>query len=118
MKHVVAFVSACSLLTGCVGENLGVGEWRSYDIINGNLCFTVDKSDVLSRYSISSLQGDDFKDLATADYEHLIYPDTCIKVPLTRGYIYQTSYTLNNKVYRYGFFIDNNGLFIELGCGK
>ncbi|AIR62922.1 hypothetical protein F3J34_23395 [Klebsiella sp. Ap-873] len=118
MKYFAAFIPVCILLVGCVGENIGVGEWRSYDIINGNLCFTVDKSDVLSRYSISSIQDGYDKDLATVEFKHLIYPDTCIKVPLTRGYIYQTSYTLNNKVYRYGFFIDNNGLFIELGGGK
>lgn len=118
MRCLQALLVACFLLVGCPGENVGVGAWRSYDIINGRLCFTVDKSDVLSRYSVSSMQGEEYRDLATAEFQNLTYPNTCIKIPLTHGYIYQTSYTLNDKVFRYNFFIDNNGLILSTKAGE
>ncbi|MGU3525141.1 putative T6SS immunity periplasmic lipoprotein [Enterobacteriaceae bacterium C23F] len=117
MKRIL-LVFTLTLLTGCPGENGGVGSWRSYAIINDTLCFSVDKKDTLSRYSVHSMQGEDYKTIAEKDYAVLHYPDSCIRATLTKGYVYETSYTLNGKNYRYNFFIDDNDqLFSTSGGG-
>ncbi|MGU3525143.1 putative T6SS immunity periplasmic lipoprotein [Enterobacteriaceae bacterium C23F] len=96
------------LLSGCwMGDR--AASRRSYPILNDSLCFTVNKADVLSRYSVYSDQQGEYKTLASISRVALSYPDTCVKVPLTPGYIYATSYTLNGEHYQYAFFIDNNG---------
>nr|WP_159465855.1 putative T6SS immunity periplasmic lipoprotein [Scandinavium goeteborgense] len=107
-----------AILTGCPGENVGVGSWRSYNIFDNTICFTVDKSDVLSRYNVSSMQGDTYKTLAVAERVALSYPDTCIKVSLSPGYVYASSYSLNGEKYRYNFFIDNNGQVLSTRAGE
>lgn len=85
--------------------------------MNNSLCFSVNKSEVLSRYGVYSQQGEDYKILAEATRVALSYPETCVKVSLTSGYIYATSYTLNGKNYRYNFFIDNNGKILSTQTG-
>lgn len=117
MKRYVAFALVLTTLVGC-GAGDRVPDWRSYSIINNTLCFSVDKSDVLSRYVISSTQEINGKALASEDRVSLSWPDTCVKVPLTNGYIYQTAYTLNGVPYRYNFFIDNNGRIVSTRAGE
>ncbi|SMG25563.1 putative T6SS immunity periplasmic lipoprotein [Cedecea sp. NFIX57] len=115
MNHLFKLTLLCTALSGCVGENLGVGEWKSIYIDGPQICFTVDKSDVLTRYVLSSTQGGEYKVLAVTDHDSLSYPDTCINIELTPGYIYQASYTMNKVNYRYSFFIDNDRHITELG---
>lgn len=118
MKRLIVLISLCPLLSGCVGESVGVGEWRSLYIHGNRVCFTVDKSDVLTRYALTSTQGGEYKELAVTDHTALSYPDTCINIELTPGYIYQASYTMNGSNFQYSFFIDNDGKLTELGSGK
>lgn len=91
--------------------------WRSFPIMNNLLCFSVNKSDVLSRYGVYSEQGSVYKILAERSRVTLSYPESCLKVPLTPGYIYATSYTLNGENYRYNFFIDKNGKILSTTTG-
>lgn len=63
MNHLFKLTLLCTALSGCVGENLGVGEWKSIYIDGPQICFTVDKSDVLTRYVLSSTQGGNTKSL-------------------------------------------------------
>ncbi|WP_336707524.1 MULTISPECIES: putative T6SS immunity periplasmic lipoprotein [unclassified Cedecea] len=118
MNRLFKLIFLCTALSGCVGEGLGVGDWKSLYIDGNHICFTVDKSDVLTRYVLSSTQGGEYKVLAVTDLDNLSYPNTCINIELTPGYIYQASYTMNKANYRYSFFIDNDRQIIELGCGK
>jgi hypothetical protein len=118
MKKFVALLALIFLLTACPGENLGIGSWRNISVDHRRICFSVDKADVLSRYVLSSTQGGDYKELATAEFAHLSYPDTCINVQLKPGYTYQASYTMNNSNYRYSFFIDNDWNIIRLAKGS
>lgn len=117
MKRLI-LISLCAVLSGCVGENLGAGEWRSIYIDGPRVCFTVNKNDVLTRYVLSSTQDDGYKELAVADNKTLTYPDTCLNVDMKRGYVYQASYTLNKINYQYSFFIDNTGQLTELAGDK
>ncbi|WP_370527967.1 putative T6SS immunity periplasmic lipoprotein [Atlantibacter sp. RC6] len=105
------------VLTGCgAGDRLPA--WRSFPILNDLLCFSVNKSDVLSRYGVYSEQGSDYKTLAEKSRVTLSYPESCVKLPLTPGYIYATSYTLNGENYRYNFFIDKNGQVLSTQAGE
>lgn len=86
--------------------------------MDNSLCFSVNKSDVLTRYGVYSQQGDKYRTLAETSSVSLSYPDSCVKVALSPGYIYATSYTLNGENYRYHFFIDNNGQIVNTTAGE
>ncbi len=116
MKRYILFVPVSLILAGC-GAGDRAAPWRSFPIVNDSLCFSVNKSEVLSRYGVYSQQGEDYKTLAETTRVALSYPETCIKASLTPGYIYATSYTLNGKNYRYNFFIDNNGKILSTQTG-
>ena len=116
MKRLL-LIPVLSTLAGC-GAGDRVPPWRSFPIIDDLLCFSVNKSDVLSRYGIYSEQGRDYKILAERSRVTLSYPESCLKVPLTPGYIYATSYTLNGENYRYNFFIDKNGKILSTKAGE
>ncbi|MFH7826318.1 putative T6SS immunity periplasmic lipoprotein [Kluyvera chengduensis] len=111
MKHYF-LIPALFALAGC-GAGDSVPPWRSFPIINNSLCFSVNKSDVLSRYGVYSEQGNEYKTLAENSHVALSYPETCLKIPITPGYIYAASYTLNGTNYRYNFFIDRNGQILS-----
>jgi hypothetical protein len=94
-------------LAGC-GAGDRAAPWRLILVNKDRVCFSVDKSDVLSRYHISSVQDGAYKTFATNEHVILSYPNSCLNLSLTPGYTYGVSYTLNNKNYRYVFFIDND----------
>lgn len=107
MNRLFHFLLLIFTLTGC-GAGDRAAPWRSIQVGKDHVCFSVNKSDVLSRYSISSVQDGAYKELATNEYVALSYPDSCLYLSLTPGYLYGVSYTLNHKNYRYVFFIDND----------
>lgn len=112
MKQYFLFIPVLINLAGCgVGDR--VAPWRSFPIMNNSLCFSVNNSEVLSRYGVYSQQGEEYKTLVETTDVALSYPETCVKVLLKPGYIYATSYTLDGKNYRYNFFIDNNGKILS-----
>lgn len=110
MNKLLLVISLCSLLTGCPGggrEGKEIGEFKPFYVDKGRICFSLDKSDVLSRYSLYS-NYDGEKRLAVYEGLKFSYPDTCINVILDTGYRYSSSYKLNGVNYHYEFFIDNN----------
>ena len=111
MKNLFVLIFLCTLLTGCPGgnrEGKEIGDYKPFYVTRGNICFSVNKNDVLSRYTLYSNQGGE-KRLVVNDRVKLSYPDTCINVDLNMGYQYSSSYNLNGINYHYDFFIDNNG---------
>ena len=103
------------ILAGCPGgERLGSGEWKSIYIDGDNVCFTVKKEEVLTRYSLAT-NGKDYKRLIVDEHVSLSYPNTCFTVHLEKGIMYAASYALNNKNYTYSFIIDNDGRVLDLG---
>lgn len=96
------------LLSGCPGGP--PASTPQATIINGeNVCFTVNKKDVLNYYTIDSTRGNEYKVIDSKERINLSYPDTCIKVKWDYGYSYYIHYGLNGKKYVHGFFIDNSG---------
>ncbi|MGK3144075.1 putative T6SS immunity periplasmic lipoprotein [Pantoea sp. C2G6] len=95
------------ILMGC-----GVGDraapWRAIHITKNRVCFSMDKTDSLSRFSISSVQNGVYKEFSEDKDVTFSYPDSCRNLSLIPGYTYGVSYTLNNKNYRYVFFIDTD----------
>lgn len=115
MKKLITLFPFVFLLTGCPGENLGVGSWRNIIINGSQFCFSMNKTDVLNDFNISSRQGEEVKIFAYRYSEKLYYPDTCINIDLPPGYAYGVSYTLNGESYRYTFVKDNDGVITSLG---
>lgn len=108
MKRYLLFIFIVNTLSGCgIGDR--VASWRPILVENNRVCYSVDNADVLSRFVITSIQGDDYRTFTTNAGTSLHYPETCLALALPRGYTYATSYTLNGENYRYNFFIDNNG---------
>lgn len=93
-------------VAGC-GVRDRAAPWRAIFVDKEHVCFSMDKKDVLSRYNISSTQDGIYKEFAVKEHVSFSYPDSCINLTLTPGYTYGVSYTLNNKNYRYVFFVDN-----------
>ncbi|MDY0973060.1 putative T6SS immunity periplasmic lipoprotein [Siccibacter turicensis] len=105
------------MLTGCPGkgrEGAESGSRRAVYIDNSRLCFSVDKNEVLSRYVLST-NAQQYNELLSGDFAHLIYPETCFTVTLEAGISYGTSYTINGKHYYYTFIIDKAGNVLDLG---
>lgn len=108
MKHYMAFLPLFTTLAGC-GAGDRVAPWRAIVVDKRHVCFSVDNTDVLSRYHISSMQEGKFKTFASEEPVALSFPDSCLNLTLNPGYTYGVSYTLNGSNYRYVFFIDNDG---------
>jgi hypothetical protein len=112
-EKIILAIPLCGLLTGCPGgnrEGKEIGEFKPFHVDKGRVCFSVDKRDVLNRYSLYS-NYDGEKRLAVNEGLKLSYPDTCINVILDTDYRYSSSYNLNGINYHYEFFIDNNWNF-------
>lgn len=114
MKKIILTFPLISLLIGCPGGPRAP-EPRATFINGERLCFSIDKKDVLSYYTISSSESSDHEKLRWEEGLHRSYPDTCIKMKFKFGYIYYINYGLNNRDYEHDFFIDNNGYLIHLG---
>lgn len=105
-------------ISGCPGgaDRLAFGEWRWVSVDSERVCFSVDKKDVLNYYSISSNKDNKINFTSDSGYKkiYVSYPDTCINVKLEKGYQYYSNFTLNDKNFRYNFFIDNNWNIVSL----
>jgi len=109
MKRLLLIVPVVVMLSGCPGRgNMVEIRWVSVD--SERVCFSVDKNDVLTTYYLSSNEDGEKEIMASDSREpvSLSYPNTCFNIALKKGYQYGVYYTLNNKPYRYDFFIDNN----------
>lgn len=114
MKKTV-FLPAVLALTGCPGgEQLSAGEWRSIYIEGENVCFTVKREEVLTRYSLA-INNKNYKVLIGEEGVNLTYPKTCFKAQLNRGVLYSATYAISDKNYTYSFIIDNQGHLLDLG---
>lgn len=104
------------MLTGCPGGN-PASHPRTVFIYGENLCFSVNKKDVLNYYTIDSSRGKDITTIASSLSKKikLSYPDNCIKVNWEYGYSYVVYYGLNGNKYVHEFFIDNDGQLTTLG---
>lgn len=107
MKRL-SFLPLLLLLVGCLGGN-PAAEHRSVFMQRNVICFSVNKSDVLNYYRISSVQDGKYHIITADEQLNLTYPDTCFKVKLTKGYKYNVAYGLNGIKYSDYFFIDNDG---------
>ncbi|QUG73686.1 hypothetical protein GKQ23_01175 (plasmid) [Erwinia sp. E602] len=100
------------LLTGCPGEGdrLIYNHWRSIYLSPEKVCFSVDKKDVLKKYSLEYIKKISSESVLESGYGNpgLSYPETCFDIKLKTGYKYYAYYILNDTKYRYVFFIDNN----------
>ncbi|WP_336209755.1 putative T6SS immunity periplasmic lipoprotein [Enterobacter sp. P82] len=108
MKKLLIFPIAF-LLSGCPGGGVPIAEHRSVFIQGDTICFTVNKTDVLERYSIYYWPKKKYTVIKSDNNISLSYPNTCFNVNLKNGYKYNISYSLNGKSYSYQFFIDNDG---------
>lgn len=97
------------LLSGCPGGGVPVPEHRSVFMQGNTICFTVNKTDILERYSIYYSPEKKYTVIKADNYISLSYPNTCFNVNLKKGYKYNISYSLNGKSYSDQFFIDNDG---------
>ena len=110
MKRITGLLIACFLLFGCLPSR-GLkpsSEWRNIQVEQHQICFTIDKKDVVSFYNLSSTHNGEYKELAVKERVKLSYPQTCIGQTLTPYNIYAVDYTLNGINYRYVFFIDKD----------
>lgn len=109
MKRVLLIVPVVIMLSGCPGKG-NIVEKRGISVDHAHVCYSIDMNDVLTTYYLSSNEGGE-KEIMASDSRKpvsLSYPDTCFNIALKKGYQYGAYYTLNNKPYRYDFFIDNN----------
>lgn len=109
------FLPIVLTLTGCPGgERLGAGEWKPIYIYGENVCFTVKREEVLTRYSLA-INNKNYKVITGGEGVSLTYPKTCFTVQLSKGVAYSATYALSNKNYTYSFIIDNEGNVLGLG---
>lgn len=109
MKRLMLVILTVVILSGCPGRG-NIVEKRGISVDTERVCFSLDKNDVLTTYYLSSNE-DGEKEIIASDSRKpisLSYPNTCFNITLKKGYQYGAYYTLNNKPYRYDFFIDNN----------
>lgn len=97
------------LLSGCPGGGVPIAEHRSVFREGDTICFTVNRTDVLDRYSVYYWPDRKYTVIKADDRVSLSYPDTCFKVKLHNGYQYNIAYSLNGKNYSDSFFIDKDG---------
>ncbi len=114
------------ILMGCVetcscngNHGIDIGKWRTVSVDSQRVCYSFDKSDVLSDYHIGLNESG--KDTVLTDsgyyHVHLSYPHTCININLKPGNQYYTVYKLNGVKYRYEFIIDNTWNVLSLKQG-
>ncbi|MDK4745090.1 hypothetical protein QOY93_06880 [Leclercia adecarboxylata] len=97
------------ILTGCPGGGKPAPMHRSVFIQDNTICFTINKNDILERYSIYYWPDKKYTVVKANDKISLSYPDTCVSVKLPKGYNYNIAYSLNGISYSDSFFIDNDG---------
>ncbi|GJL37525.1 hypothetical protein PUATCC27989T_05323 [Phytobacter ursingii] len=114
MRKLLVFLPLTFVLTGCPGGNPAPHP-RSTFIDGNNLCFSVDRNDVLNYYTIESSKGKGYAIIAAKEKLKLSYPGSCINIKWDYGYSYAINYGLNGQKYIHEFFIDNNGRLTNLG---
>lgn len=121
MKTLILLTLAV-LLSGCIGTDKDGSHYaktRSIYVDRNRICFSINKSVVLTDYFLSTL-GKEAKELLRGRSTHLSYPESCFIVPLERGVVYRVNYTLDNKNYYYSFIIKKDGrklsLWFDTGC--
>ena len=97
------------VLTGCPGGGKPASVHRSVFMQGNTICFTINKNDILERYSIYYWPDKKYTVLKAKDNISLSYPETCANVKLPKGYNYNIAYSLNGISYSDSFFIDNDG---------
>lgn len=115
MKNII-IITLSLMLTGCPGGPRAPHP-RSVFINGENLCFSLNKHDVLNYYTITSTETGDIKTIKSSGDKklNLSYPENCITIKWKYGYSYVINYGLNDKKYTHGFFIDNNGQLTNTG---
>lgn len=108
MKKLFA-LSFILILTGCPGGGKQASIHRSVFMQGNTICFTINKNDILERYSIYYWPNKKYTVLKAKDNISLSYPETCTNVKLPKGYNYNIAYSLNGISYSDSFFIDNDG---------
>lgn len=117
MNKPILLLSIIFLLCGCPGagrEGAESGERRSVFIDGDNICFTINKAEILSRYILSTNDNDN-KKLLVNDFVNLSYPNTCFKTHFEKGVVYGVSYTINKENYYDTFIFDKDDRIIYLG---
>lgn len=114
---IITVIPLILLLTACPGEGdrLAYSNWRPVFIYQNSVCFSINKNNILSSYSLEYIK--DRKSillLNSREDVHISYPETCFNINLKPGYRYGTLYILDKIKYRYEFIIDNNGNIINL----
>ncbi|WP_313825687.1 putative T6SS immunity periplasmic lipoprotein [Leclercia sp.] len=97
------------VLTGCPGGGKPASVHRSVFMQGNTICFTINKNDILERYSIYYWPNEKYTVLKAKDNISLSYPETCTNVKMPKGYNYNIAYSLNGISYSDSFFIDNDG---------
>lgn len=97
------------ILTGCPGGGKPATIQRSVFMQGHTICFSINKNDILERYSIYYWPNKKYTILKATDKISSSYPDTCVNVKLPKGYKYDIAYSLNGISYSDSFFIDNDG---------
>ena len=97
------------ILTGCPCVGKPASIQRSVFMQVNIICFTINKNDILERYSIYYWPNKKYTVLKASDKISSSYPDTCVNVKLPKGYNYNIAYSLNGISYSDSFFIDNDG---------
>lgn len=110
MMRLLIVLPAVIVLSGCPGRG-NIVEKRGITVDYERVCYSLNKNDVLTTYYLSSNEEGEKEIMASEARKpvSLSYPDTCFNIALKKGYQYGVYYTLNDRPYRYGFFIDNNG---------
>ena len=109
MKRILV-LPLCLVLSGCPsGDHFNIGQWRVVSVDHRRICFTVDKSDVLTRYHLGLNESGKETTILDSGYDpvSLAYPATCMNTELKTGSEYYVVYELNGIKYRYEFIIDN-----------
>lgn len=116
MIKAILLLPLLVLLTGCPGRDGEHMSKRRSVFIDGmtTICFSISKSEVLSRYILTTNNAA-YKKLLEADNVHLTYPDTCFKTHFESGTPYGVNYAVDGINYFDTFIFDNEGNLIHLG---
>lgn len=115
MKAII-FLMSSFLISGCVnevGKGQQYGKMGSVFIDGNNVCFSVDKKEVLENYEFTAV-GKVHKKLLSGRSIHLSYPKACFMAPLEKGVIYRASYMLDKKNFYDVFIISRDGRVVRL----
>lgn len=72
------------VLTGCPGGGKPASVHRSVFMQGNTICFTINKNDILERYSIYYWPDKKYTVLKAKDNISLSYPETCTNVKLPK----------------------------------